>query len=141
MSDGVTQFVNALQIVNNTGSDLSIPVQANGYKQLFSPSWTARNVPDGPTSDGYTVNVAANGGAATIGAGIYRNGDFDQSAFLVLSGPVTGRLTFDSSQAIDGSDILQNVSWSGATNVSASTVTVRWNFNNKDNQLVTLTIK
>jgi hypothetical protein len=138
MSDGVTQFVNALNIVNNTGNDLSLPVQANGYKQLISPSWNARNVPNGPVSDGYTVHIPANS-TVTLGVGIYRNGDPDQSTQIVFSGAVSGKLAFFKSEFQNGMDINQHVSWEGASNVTAPTAGY-WNFNSSSSVVATITI-
>ena len=132
----VTQFWNAMHIVNTTGTSLAIPVQADGYKQLFSPSSSMCNVPGGSTSDSYTLNVCAHS-TVVLGAGIYRNDDFDQSVTLNFQG--YGVLIFDDSNAVNGSDIDQRVRWEGSDKVAAPTG-CNWNFNHNGNLVVTLTI-
>jgi len=136
MSDGVTDFWNALHIDNKTGRDLSYTVKADGNKQLFSVSGPNRNVPNRGCSDEYNIAIPANG-SFTIGGGIYRNGDFDQETHIEFVG--LGKLNLSGTTQVHGGDISQVSFWSGASNVTAPTGVV-WNFNNRTSPVLTLTI-
>ena len=138
MSDGVTQFPNALQINNNTPSCLTLQIQAGGYKQLFSPSWLARNVPEGSTSDGYTLTICPNS-SYKLGVGFYRDSDYDQSANVTIAN--YGTLTFNGSTQVNGDNIQQNASWQGSVQVSLQVYNspLKWDFNNPNNGFLGLT--
>jgi hypothetical protein len=132
---GVTDFWNAMHIVNILGKSLPFEVKAEGNKQLFSPSQAARNVPDGHTSDTYFIEIPANG-SIVIGAGIFRNDDFDQETRVTFGS--LGTLSFNQTEKVSGSDISQAVSWSGPQNVLVPTG-VRWNFNKSTEPVLTIT--
>jgi hypothetical protein len=136
MSDGVTDFWNAMHIVNQSGANIALSIKAVGYKQLFSPSGPMRNVPNNHTQDDYNIQIPANG-TAVIGAGIYRNGSFDQQTSVALGD--LGTVNFSGTTEVHGSDISQVVFWSGASNVTVPTGTI-WNFNNSTNPVLTVTI-
>jgi hypothetical protein len=143
MSDGVTQFPNALQITNNTANCLTLYFQSNGSKQLFSPSFLARNVPDGGTSDGYTLMICPNSTYA-LGQGIYRDSDYTQSAIIQITASdksFNGTLTFNQTQQVNGDNIKQSAFWSGSTLASLQVYNppLIWDFNNPNNQYVGLT--
>ncbi len=127
----VYQFPNAVQINNRTGQCLNLKFQVNGYKELLSPSWIARNVPNGGTSDSYALSVCPNG-SYLLGGGVCRDGNADQSMTVTIEG--YGTLTFSNSHYVNGEDIQQNVSWSGSPNVGVqpniSSDPNTWNFNN-----------
>jgi hypothetical protein len=133
---GVTQFWNAMHIINNTDSVVSYNIQVNGYKQLFSTSQDKRNVPNAQTSDNFEVSIAPKSGMA-LGAGIFRNGSFDQSTHVQIGS--LGTLTFNGTATIHGEDISQAIQWSGAPNVNYSTSAI-WNFNHPGDLVVTVTI-
>ena len=132
----VTQFWNAMHVVNRTGTSMLLQVQAAGYKQLFSPSETSRNVPCRGAHDSYNINVPAYG-SAVIGAGICRDGDFDQSAEVNFVG--LGMLRFTGTTPVHSEDISQVVFWYGSPNVTAPTG-VMWNFNHQELAVLTVTI-
>jgi len=133
---GVTDFWNAMQVVNNTGACICINVVANGYKQLLSPSQGMRNVPNAHTTDTYNLNVCAHS-TTTLGCGIFRNSDFDQSMELALTG--YGTLRFNGTAQEHGDDFSQIVSWDGGGNVTTPN-SVYWNFNSSTASVLTITI-
>ena len=135
----VTDFWNALHIVNRTGNNLTYSVTASGNKQLFSPSQDSRNVPDGHASDTYNVTIPANG-ETTVGCGILRNDDgyyYDQDTKVSFNG--LGVLSFSGTTKVHSYDISQVAFWSGASNVNVPTGVV-WNFNHSTDPVLTITI-
>jgi hypothetical protein len=139
MSDGVTDFWNALHINNTTNTDQHFHIVAKGYKQLFSTDNGKRNVPDGHTDQEYDITIPANG-SVTIGCGIFRNGSFDQQTSIEFVN--SGTLNFTGTTAVHGSDMSQVTFWYPAANPSGPSFTVptgtMWNFNNHTNPVLTI---
>jgi len=130
----VYQFPNAVQINNRTGQCLNLNFQiSEAYKQLLSPSWVARNVPNGRISDGYTISICPNG-SYVLGGGVCRTGGADQEMTVTIAN--YGTLTFNNSKYVHGEDIQQDVSWSGTANVGVDVNMPQdpntWNFNHLD---------
>lgn len=129
----VFQFPNALKISSNAvqGSSCMLRCSAKGYKQLFSTSQSARNVPNDGCNNQYKVTTDPNtsdkttNSPITIGAGIYRNSDCDQSTSIVFRyqrdsqdefskvSIASCKLSFNGSTFIQGENILQDVTLSG----------------------------